>query len=113
MQANDPAAASCVENKQYGSNAGSKDWEMRKGSLSVSLPPEMRSLIEKEAKAARRSRSAIVSDALQLYFQLRRIGTEVSTDEERGAIAEGKRAYEQGEFVPLDEWRHALGLGDH
>ncbi len=86
---------------------------MRKGSLSVSLPPKMRSLIEKEAKAARRSRSAIVSDALQLYFQLRRIGTEIPTDEERSAITEGKRAYEQGEFVPLDEWRHALGLGNH
>jgi predicted transcriptional regulator len=84
---------------------------MRKGSLSVSLPPKMRSLIENEAKAARRSRSAIVSDAVQLYFQLRRIGTDVPTDEERSAITEGKRAYEQGEFVSLDEWRHAVGLG--
>jgi predicted transcriptional regulator len=84
---------------------------MRKGSLSVSLTPKMQSLIEKEAKAARRSRSAIVNDALQLYFPLRRIGTEVPTYKERNSITEGKRAYEQGEFIPFDEWRHALRLG--
>jgi predicted transcriptional regulator len=87
--------------------------DMRKDNLSVSLPPKIRSLIEKEARRAKRSRSAIVSDALQLYFRLRKIRTEEPSDEERAAIVEGKRAYEQGEFVPLDEWRRALDLGDH
>jgi predicted transcriptional regulator len=87
--------------------------DMRKDNLSVSLPPKIRSLVEKEAKRAKRSRSAIVSDALQLYFRLRQIGIEEPTDEERAAIIEGKRAYERGEFVPLDEWRHVVGLGNH
>ena len=87
--------------------------QMRKESLSVSLPPKVRSLVDKEAKRGKRSRSAVVSDALQLYVRMRQIGTEEPTDEERAAIAEGKRAYEQGELVPLDEWRHAVGLGDH
>ena len=86
---------------------------MPKENLSVSLPPKIRSLIEKEARRGKRSRSAIVADALQLYFRLRRIGVEEPTDEERAMIAEGKLAYEQGEFVPLDEWRHAVGLGNH
>ena len=86
---------------------------MSKDNLSISLPPKIRSLVEKEAKRAKRSRSAIVSDALQLYFRLRQIGVEEPTDEERAAIVEGKRAYGQGESVPLDEWRHAVGLGNH
>ena len=86
---------------------------MGKQSLSVTLPAEIRSLVDKEAKRGKRSRSAIVGDALQLYFRLRRIGSELPTDEERAAIVEGKLAYEEGEFIPLNEWRHAVGLGDH
>jgi predicted transcriptional regulator len=86
---------------------------MPKENLSVILPPKIRSLVEKEAKRGKRSRSAIVRDALQLYFRLRQIGDEEPTDDEEAAILEGKRAYERGEFVPLDEWRHAVGLADH
>jgi predicted transcriptional regulator len=86
---------------------------MAKENLSVTLPTKIRSLVEIEAKRDKRSRSAIVSDALELYFRLRQIRIEKPTDEERATIAEGKLAYEQGEFVPLDEWRHAVGLGDH
>jgi predicted transcriptional regulator len=26
------------------------------------------------------------------------------------AIAEGRRAYERGETIPLDQWRHDMGL---
>jgi predicted transcriptional regulator len=86
--------------------------DMPKENLSVSLPPKIRSLIEREARREKRSRSAIVNDALQLYFRLRTIGAEEPNDEERAAIIEGKRAYERGDFVTLDEWRHAVGLGD-
>jgi hypothetical protein len=38
---------------------------------------------------------------------------EVTDDAERGAIIEGRRAYERGEFRPLDQWRHEMGIGDH
>jgi predicted transcriptional regulator len=86
---------------------------MAKENLSVMLPPKIRSLVDKEAKRRKRSRSAVVRDALQLYFRLRQIGVEEPSEQERSAIAEGKLAYEQGEFVSLDEWRHAVGLGDH
>jgi predicted transcriptional regulator len=70
-------------------------------------------MIEKEAKRRKRSRSAVVREALQVYFRLRRVGDEEPSGEERAAIVAGKRAYERGEFVRLDEWRHAVGLGDH
>jgi predicted transcriptional regulator len=83
---------------------------MSKQNLSVSLPPKIRSLVEREAKRGKRSRSAVIRDALQVYFKLRRIGVEQPTENERAAITEGRRAYQRGEFVPLDEWRHAVGL---
>jgi metal-responsive CopG/Arc/MetJ family transcriptional regulator len=86
---------------------------MAKENLSVSLPPKIRSLVDREAKRGKRSRSAIVSDALQLYFRLRQIGEEEPTVDERTAIIEGKDAYESGDTIALDEWRHAMGLGHH
>ena len=86
---------------------------MPKENLSVQLPAKIRSLVDKEAKRGRRSRSAVVSDALQLYFRLRQIGEERPSEEECAAIAEGRRAYQRGEVVTLEEWRHAMGLGDH
>ena len=86
---------------------------MTKENLSVSLPANIRSQIEKEARRGKRSRSAVVRDALQLYFRLRLIGEEEPSHSDRAAVAEGRKAYQQGEFVPLDEWRHAMGLGNH
>lgn len=86
---------------------------MPKENLSITLPSKIRSLVDREAKRGKRSRSAVVSDALQLYFRLRQIGWEEPTDDEREAIAEGKRAYERGDFTTLDEWRDAMGLGNH
>ena len=34
------------------------------------------------------------------------------TPEERTAISEGRRAYERGEAVALDQWRHDMDLSD-
>lgn len=34
---------------------------------------------------------------------------EVTDEGERGAITEGRHAYERGEFKPLDQWRHEMG----
>jgi hypothetical protein len=54
-----------------------------------------------------------LSVTLPLKFRLRRVENEKLSDEERAAIIAGRRAYKRGEFIPLDEWRHAVGLGDH
>jgi hypothetical protein len=35
---------------------------------------------------------------------------EFPTAEERVAIARGRREYDRGEFVSLDQWRHDMGL---
>jgi hypothetical protein len=73
----------------------------------------MRSLVEKEARHGKRSRSAVVRDALRLYFRLRGVGYEQRTAEELAAITEGRGAYRCGNIVALDDWRHAVGLTDH
>jgi Arc/MetJ-type ribon-helix-helix transcriptional regulator len=86
---------------------------MPKENLSVSLPPKMRSLVEREAKRGKRSRSAVVREALQIYFGMRKIGVEDAGTPERRAVAEGRRAYRRGEFVSLKAWQHAVGLGDN
>ncbi len=86
---------------------------MARENVSISLPPKIRSLVDREAKRGKRSRSAVVNDALQLYFRLRRIGDEAPSAGERVAVNEGRRAHKQGEVMTLDEWRHAVELGDH
>lgn len=32
---------------------------------------------------------------------------------DREAVAEGRRQFEHGDFVTLDQLRHDMGLGDH
>jgi hypothetical protein len=83
---------------------------MPKQNLSVSMPPRIRSLVDPEARRATRSRSAVVNDALRLYFRLRQIGEEKPNLEERAAIVKGERA--RGDVITLDGWRHAMGFGD-
>jgi len=84
-----------------------------KENLSISLPSKVRSQIDRAAKRGKRSRSEVVRDALQLYFKLHGIAGEAPTAAERKAIAEGERAYARGAFISLEEWQHAVGLGDH
>ena len=48
---------------------------MTKENLSVSLPPKTRSMVEKEAKRGKRSRSAVVREALHVYFGCDRLET--------------------------------------
>jgi predicted transcriptional regulator len=86
---------------------------MPKENLSISLPNNMRSLIEREAKRRKRSRSAVVREALQVYFRLRQIDSEDADPSEKRAVAKGRRAYARGEFVSLGAWRRAVGLGNH
>jgi Arc/MetJ-type ribon-helix-helix transcriptional regulator len=85
---------------------------MPRENLSVSLPSKMRSLVDREAKWGERSRSAVVREALQVYFRLRQIRAEEATPLERGAVTKGRRAYKQNEFVSLEAWQHAVGFSD-
>jgi len=35
------------------------------------------------------------------------------TPDERVAIERGRAAYARGETIPVDQWRHEMGLGAH
>ena len=77
--------------------------------LSVALPPELYAEVEAACRRERRSRAAIVRDALALYFA-RPIPVEEPTPNELEAIREGREALARGEYVSLGEWRRDVGL---
>jgi metal-responsive CopG/Arc/MetJ family transcriptional regulator len=84
---------------------------MPRENLSVSLSSTMRSLVEHEAKRGKRSRSAVVREALEIYFRFRRIGSEETTSSERGTVATGRWVYKKNEFTSLGAWQNAVRLG--
>lgn len=43
--------------------------------------------------------------------QLIRYIDEISSDE-RVAVEEGREAYRRGDFTPLAQWQHDMGIGD-
>jgi hypothetical protein len=38
---------------------------------------------------------------------------EIPTVDEGTAIAEGMRAFKRKDFIPLDQWRHDVGIRNH
>ena len=38
---------------------------------------------------------------------------EIPTLDEGAAIAEGRRAFEGNDFIPLNQWRHDVGIRNH
>ncbi len=77
--------------------------------LSVALPPELYAEVEAACRRQRRSRAAVVRDALALYFA-RRVAVEEPAPDELDAIREGREALAHGEYVSLEEWRREMGL---
>lgn len=77
--------------------------------LTLTLPPELYAEIEAACRRERRSRAAIVREALALYFA-RRIPVEEPAPDELEAIDEGREALARGEYVSLEEWRREMGL---
>jgi hypothetical protein len=58
-----------------------------------------------------RLRALPESEQEQAAQDLMRYLADVPTMAERATIAEGRLAYERGESIPLDQWRHEMGLG--
>jgi metal-responsive CopG/Arc/MetJ family transcriptional regulator len=87
--------------------------------FSVSLPPEMVDEVERARKREHRTRSEFVREALRQYMrnsaELRSVrqhmvelAEEAATIEEVKAIGEAKRDFRTGNFVTIDQLRHAL-----
>ena len=76
--------------------------------LSISLPPEMATFVNRAAKAEHRTRSELVREALRTYFG-RKIPLVALSAKERAALGRGRREIERGEYVTLERVLHDMG----
>lgn len=79
--------------------------------ISISLPESTVERITRAARAARRSRAAIVKDAVDLYVKSQL--EEEPTPAERAAIRRGHAAFKRGDYVTIDALRHDLERPRH
>ncbi len=75
--------------------------------MTISLPPEMISEVERVRKMEQRTRSELVREALRTYFA-KRIAVVESTAAEKRAIKQGREEFQRGEYVNLDQVLNAL-----
>ncbi len=80
--------------------------------ITISLPPEIAEEFEQVRKAANRSRSEMIREALRTYFIfLHRFPEVRPTKSELAAIRRGRQAYARGEYAPLEQVVHDLATG--
>ena len=75
--------------------------------MTISLPPEMISEVERVRKMEQRTRSELVREALRTYFA-KRIAVAQPRPAERAAVKRGREQYQAGEFVTLDEMLNGM-----
>ena len=73
--------------------------------FTISLPPEMAEQVEKTMKAEHRTRSELFREALRIYVSIRQFPEETPTPAELRAMRRGRTAYQQGDYITLDELR--------
>lgn len=69
--------------------------------MTISLPPEMISQVERVRKAEQRTRSELVREALRTYFA-KRIASAEPSSEELALIRRGRSEIAAGKHVSLD-----------
>jgi predicted transcriptional regulator len=75
---------------------------MARTNLSISLPSEMVTLVDRAAKIEHRTRSELIREALRDYLGRRVEVIDVSRSE-RAAIARGRKQIVNGEYLTLDQ----------
>lgn len=75
--------------------------------MTISLPEEMISDVERVRKIERRTRSELVREALRNYLAKRFPAVE-ATPREMAAIRRGRTEIDAGEYVTLDQLLHGL-----
>jgi predicted transcriptional regulator len=84
----------------------------KRSTMTVSLPHEMLKKVEATREVEHRSRSALVREALRLYFTINATAPSYTpTSAELRAIERGRRAIARGEYLTLDELHESLA--DH
>lgn len=80
---------------------------MARRNLSISLPSEMVTLVDRAARVEHRTRSELVREALRAYLG-RKIPVVEASKEERAAIKRGRREIERGQYVTLEQILHGM-----
>ena len=80
---------------------------MARRNLSISLPSEMVTLVDRAARVEHRTRSELVREALRAYLG-RKIPVVEASKEERAAINRGRREIERGQYVTLEQILHGM-----
>ena len=80
---------------------------MARRNLSISLPSEMVTLVDRAARVEHRTRSELVREALRAYLG-RKIPVVEASKEERAAIKRGRREIEHGRYVTLEQILHGM-----
>src|SRR5690348_9742296 len=81
----------------------------KRTNMTISLPREMLKKLEATREVEHRSRSALVREALQLYFTMSpATPSYTATSAELRAIERGRRAIARGEYLTLDELHQSL-----
>lgn len=75
--------------------------------MTISLPSEMVSDVERVRKLERRTRSELVREALRTYLA-KRIPAVEATPSEREMMRRGRAEIDAGEFVTLDQLIHGM-----
>ena len=75
--------------------------------MTISLPSEMVSDVERVRKLERRTRSELVREALRTYLA-KRIPVVEATPSEREMMRRGRAEIDAGEFVTLDQLIHGM-----
>jgi len=77
--------------------------------MTISLPPEMITEVERVRKAEHRTRSELIREALRTYFTARRtLPPYTPTPRELRDIEKGRAEIRRGDYSTLDELRAEL-----
>jgi predicted transcriptional regulator len=80
--------------------------------ISISIPEAMLPQLDAAAQRERRSRSALIREALRHYLGAggRVIPLDNPQSDEIAAVRKGRAEFESGEFVRLEDLQRELGL---
>lgn len=82
------------------------DWTMNpKRRVTVTLPPAVADAVDRIRLTERRSRSAVVCEALQAYLAVR-----APSKAEAAAIRRGRAQIQEGEYVEFDQLLNRLAF---
>jgi predicted transcriptional regulator len=83
---------------------------MSKRANTIALPAAVVRRVNRAARKAKKSPSALAAEALDWYLRVENLPEETPTPSELRAIRRGRADYKRGDFITLDEFRKKESL---